>query len=118
MYTTGNPPTRDFVLDPCVSLGVLILGLAPAFFRDFCCTKLVLLGRHSLLSTEQDFLIVPFSHTITLSRIVPSRGLAPHFGMDSLWHCACSLEFLKLPLCSPKIFPFWPCCHGIKRAPE
>jgi len=42
-----------------------LLVLALAYLWDLCCTTMGILGRRSLCSTEQAFLIVPFVHTAT-----------------------------------------------------
>src|SRR6218665_4060278 len=54
-----------------------ILGLAPAYLRDLCCTTPGTRGRSSLRSSEQRLLFVPFARTSTtqaraLSVVCPS----------------------------------------------
>ena len=63
-----------------------LLGLAPAYLWDFCCTTLSVMGRRSLSSVEQNLSsLLPAQE---LSRIAISQWLAPRSGIGYLFHCA------------------------------
>ena len=66
-----------------------LLGLAPAYLRDLCCTTMEILGRRSLRSTGRGFLIVPFAHTTTKQNcafsVVGKEYQTRPFNIQYLW---------------------------------
>src|SRR6218665_1556739 len=75
-------------------VGRCILGLAPAYLRDLCCSTPGTRGHSSLRSSEQELLFVPFART-PQPRPVHSRWLAPLCGMGFLCHKDSSPGFFQ-----------------------
>src|SRR3984885_16388110 len=60
---TGSPPEQRITHRLAALIWRCLLGLAPVYLRELCCTPLSAGGSRSLRSSEQGLLQVPFART-------------------------------------------------------